>query len=489
SWALRPELLQGSERFQELARKGHATPGRRPNVVIITTDDQTASEMRWMPKTRALLGGAGARFSDSLSPHPLCCPARAMMLTGQFAQNNGVRSNYWPYGGYYALESENTLPVWLKDSGYQTAFVGKYLNEYGELNPLEVPRGWDHWIGLVRRTYDFYNFVTNENGTLQQQPGTYQTDYYGDQSVRLVRKMAARDKPFFLWESHLAPHTACPSLSDSVGPGCWGPPTPSTAYHGWYDDVPMPQQRDPSFNEANVGDKPPSITKKGRYSATQRGSLTEMFQRRIESLQSVDDAVARTVDALEDAGELDDTLIIFTSDNGYLLGEHRLSGKVVPYEPSLRVPLLMRGPSVPAGVRRSATVGTVDLAPTVLAATGASASVPTDGRNLLPVLKGEKQGWETMLIQGGPRYRTSGPEWEYRGVRTERYTYVERRRTGFIELYDRLRDPYQLRNVAGEPAYAATQDELRRRLLKLQTCAGADCRRTFGDVPAPGSQP
>ncbi len=483
AWARHPELLQGSERFQRLARKRAPEPGERTNVVLITTDDMTASELRWMPKTRALVGGAGVRFSDSLAPHPLCCPARAMTLTGQFAHNNGVRTNTWPTGGYYKLDHANTLPVWMKAAGYETAMVGKYLNEYAMRDPDEVPPGWDHWRAPARYgVYDYYNYRLNVDGDLRQVRGTYQTDYYTEESEQLIRQMSSDDQPFFLWQSHLAPHTGCPVVG--AGDGCWRYPTPSTDYADAFDHTTPPQLDDPSYDERDVSDKPAKIARQAPLTRQERHHYTELFQRRIESLRSVDDGVARTLATLQEVGELDNTLVIFTSDNGYLLGEHRTAGKNLGYEPSLRVPLLMRGPSVPAGVRRDATVGTVDLAPTIAAAGGATPGLRVDGRNLLPVAGGAKPGWETILIQAGPRgKRRSG--WTFRGVRTDRYTYMERRATDEAELYDRRRDPFQLHNVAGEPAYARTEAELRRRLLRLQDCAGAQCRQTFGPVPAP----
>jgi N-acetylglucosamine-6-sulfatase len=258
------------------------------------------------------------------------------------------------------------------------------------------------------------------------------------------------------------------------------------SYDNLFDDVPLPQRRVPSFNEADVSDKPKWISRPPLRRAEQQ-HLTELFQRRIESLQSVDDAVARTLSALDEVGELDDTLVIFSSDNGYLLGEHRFSGKIVGYEPSLQVPLLMRGPGVPAGRRSAETVGTLDLAPTIADAAGATPGLDVDGRSMLPIAAGKAKGWDTLLIQGGPRLPRSGDEWIYRGVRTDRYTYLEYKRTGERELYDRRLDPNQLHNVVGEPRYAAAQAELRRRLLALQDCAGADCRERFGPVVGPGS--
>jgi arylsulfatase A-like enzyme len=486
AWAQHPEVLPGSRRFRELVRVP-ATSTQRPNVVVITTDDMTATDLRWMPKTRGLLGRAGVSFADSLSLHPLCCPARAQLLTGQFAHNNGVWSNKSPYGGYYRLDSERTLPVWLQQAGYYTAFMGKYLNEYGHEDRYEVPPGWDFWRAPVTFTYDYYDYTVNADGQLRRLDDYYQTEYYTELTEELVPRLAREDRPFFLWQSHLAPHSTCSAVKLIEGDRCWSPPTPSREHYGTLDDVRPPQRRDPSYDEADVSDKPAKIRNRPAFDARRHAYERENFQRRVESLASVDDAVARTVDMLERAGELDETLLIFTSDNGYLLGEHRYTGKTVPYEPSLRVPLLMRGPGVPRGVTSTATTGTLDLAVTIAAAAGAEPNVVVDGRNLLPVASGDRPGWDTVLILGGPKGKKDGPEWYYKGVRTQRYTYVEYRQTGEVELYDRERDPYQMRNVAGSPAYADVQVELRSRLLALENCSGEACRRDFGPVAEPAA--
>jgi N-acetylglucosamine-6-sulfatase len=486
-WAVEPELLQGSRRFRQLTHKGSPEPGEPTNVVLITTDDMRAGDLRWMPKTRALVGRAGTSFTDAISPHPLCCPARAELLTGQFAHNNGVRSNHYPSGGYYAFDPSRALPVWLQAAGYRTMFTGKYLNQYGKFgDPREIPPGWTRWVAAAARISDYFSYVLNDNGVLSQRTGTSQTELYADLNERAIYRMARGDKPFFIWQSHLAPHTACPDYTHwGDGGPCWQPPTPDPQYEGSYEHLRFPTGRDPSYEERSVADKPVDIRERPLAPPSRRRQQEELFQRRVESLQSVDDAVARTVDALSEAGVLDETLVIFTSDNGYLLGEHRYVGKNLPYEPALRVPLLMRGPSVPAGVEREATTGTLDLAPTIAAATGAEAQLTMDGRNLLPVARGARPGWETVLIQAGPRKVEEEPFWYWRGVRTDRYTFVEYLRTGEVELYDRRRDPFQLHNVAGDPAYSAVEAELRSRYHALEECAGQQCRQTFGPVPAP----
>ncbi|HET7327803.1 MAG TPA: sulfatase [Nocardioidaceae bacterium] len=453
-----------------------AEPVDRPNIVLITTDDMTVGELRWMPQTRQLLGAAGVTFDDSISPHPLCCPARAEILTGQFAQNNGVRTNFPPHGGYQALDADETLPVWLSEAGYQTAFLGKYLNEYADVAPTVVPPGWSRWMASAGRVYDYNDFTLNIDGELHDFWGVNQSDLYGDLTEDLVPELARSGQPFFIWQSHVAPHSSCPRRPTVQQETCWRPPTPASRHQGSYDDVPLPSRDDPAFNEADVTDKPPRL-RRPLLGRTEQHRLTQLFRRRIESLASVDDTVARTVAALEGADVLDETLIVFTSDNGFLLGEHRLRGKILGYEESLRVPLLMRGPGIPAGEHRQRTVATVDLAPTFVAAARARPGLALDGRHLMPVATQGRGGWDTILIQAGPRRSGSAYPWYYRGVRTGRYTYLRYTATGREELYDRRRDPHQLRNVASTPAYRAVLGDLRQRTRELRTCAGTSCRR------------
>ncbi len=214
-----------------------------------------------------------------------------------------------------------------------------------------------------------------------------------------------------------------------------------------------------------------------------RGEINRLFRGRIRSLQAVDEAVEAAVRALEETGELDNTLILFTTDNGYLLGEHRYTKKDVPYEQALHTPLLMRGPGVPAGVDRRRTVTLVDLAPTIVAAAGARATHVMDGRSILPVARGVGAGHETVLILAGARNeREMDAGWGFRGVRTSRYTYAWYPNRRFAELYDRKRDPAQLRNVAGHRRYREVQRELVKRMRRLKSCSGPECNRRFGPI-------
>ena len=220
-----------------------------PNIVLISTDDQALADLRWMPLTRRLIGGHGATFENFIAPHPLCCPARAQILTGQYAQNNGVHSNHGESGGYAALDDpEHTLPVWLEDSGYETSFVGKYINGYHA--GREVPAGWEHWDATVRYGYEGY---LQYDGSKITAPPDYHTDYVAERSVEEIEQLAADDRPFFLWSSFYAPHGIC-TPSDEIG--CRTPPATAPQFENSYAGVRAPFLDHPSFNERDVSDKP-----------------------------------------------------------------------------------------------------------------------------------------------------------------------------------------------------------------------------------------
>jgi N-acetylglucosamine-6-sulfatase len=441
-------------------RTTFAAPDNRPNILLITADDMAASDLRWMPHTRKLLGGRGVSFSDAISPHPLCCPARAEILTGQYAQNNGVQHNVGPYGGFQALDENHTIATWLHDAGYSTGFVGKYLNGYSA-GDGKAP-GWTRFNPTIKRTYAPYGFTTFNNGSPIQYFNLYTTDWVAQETNRYIHQFSARNKPFFIFASHIAPH-------GMKYKGKWVPPIPAKRHADLFGKVKPPSLRDPAFNERNVSDKP-TLIRSGDLLRTSK--ITRLFRERIRSLQSVDEAVLKSVRALRRTGELSNTLIVFTSDNGYLLGEHRFVGKNVPYEQALKVPMLVRGPTIPDGVTRRQTVSMIDLAPTFLQFAKTSADHAVDGRSMVPVLRNRNaRGYRTSLIQAG----TQTEAWRFRGVRTRRYTYV-RHSDGFEELYDRKNDPSQLLNIAGLPTYSTIQKDLVNRLAGFETCAGQGCR-------------
>lgn len=390
-------ICAGSADVQDRAS---ASP-QRPNVVVLMTDDQTVESVRVMPNVRRLLVDRGTYFENSFVSFSLCCPSRATFLTGQYAHNHGVLSNQPPFGGYGALDGSSTLPVWLERAGYSTILLGKYLNGYGKRNPTEIPPGWTEWHGSVDpSTYNYFRYTLNENGTLVKygaDAASYKTDVYADKAVDIVRRRAAADRPFFLWVAFLAPHSGGPRSADR-------PPDtalPAPRHRGRFASEPLP--RPPSFNEADVTDKPGGIRIRPRLDAGAVAVVRKRYQLRLESLLAVDDAVGRIVHELDRSGELDNTLIIFTSDNGFLQGEHRIPlGKVSVYEPSTRVPLIMRGPGIRPGIRLRQPVANIDLAPTIVEAAGARAGLRMDGESLWPILRDPGLFWDGTSCTRGP---------------------------------------------------------------------------------------
>ena len=448
------------------------TQQSQPNVLVLLTDDQTLESMRVMSAVNSEIAAAGTTFDNAFVSNPLCCPSRATLYTGQYTHNHGVIGNRPPEGGYGRLDKSEWLPVWLQRAGYHTVHIGKFMNRYGQDSlPTEVPPGWNEWYTSVDpSTYRFLFYELNENGVVTTYP-TYSTDEYSQRAVDAVRRLAPSPQPFFLSVAFLAPHSGSPRETDD--PAGFVTPMPAPRHRDAFASEPLPES--PAFDEADVSDKPSFIRRRPRFTAERVAAITENYRQELESLLAVDEGVARVVQALRDAGELEDTLIVFTSDNGYFHGEHRVPyGKVMVYEPSIRVPLLMRGPGVPARQRRRQLVTNADLAPTILAATGArpAGRVP-DGRSLFPLLRDRGLAWgRDLLVEGAPGIEAVA----YGAVRNDRYVYAEHD-NGERELYDLRLDPDQLENVIGEPDYEAVEAALAERLTKLLDCSGRTCWR------------
>jgi N-acetylglucosamine-6-sulfatase len=444
----------------------------QPNVLVLLTDDQTIESMRVMAGVRAELAASGTTFERSFVSNPLCCPSRATLLTGQYTHNHGVIGNRPPEGGYGRLDKSEWLPLWLQRAGYHTVHIGKFMNRYGQDSlPTEVPPGWDEWYASVDpSTYSFTEYQLNENGVVSWGQ-KYSTDEYSDRAVDAVERLAPSTEPFFLSVAYLAPHFGRPPESDDP-PGL-GTPMPAPRHRDAFAAEALPSS--PAFNEADVSDKPSFVRRLPRLSAEQKAAIREMYQQELESLLAVDEGIVRVVAALRDAGELENTLILFTSDNGFFHGEHRVPfGKVMMYEPSIRVPLILRGPGVPAGERRRQLVTNADLAPTILEAAGAvpAGRVP-DGRSLFPLLRDRGLAWgRELLVEGAPGYQAVA----YAALRNDRFAYAEHE-NGERELYDLRRDPHQLENAIGQRRYAAVEARLAERLAVLSACEGPACWR------------
>ncbi len=438
---------------------GQAARASQPNIVVIMTDDQRVDEASLaMPNTLSLIADEGLSYTKAIVQAPLCGPSRATFLTGQYAHNHGVLANQRPYG-YEALDDSDTLPVWLQAVGYHTIFVGKYVNGYGDSDPFSVPPGWSDWRAALSLQY--YDYFLNFNGVLTRygsEPEDYRTDVMADQAVAAIRESPS-DRPFFLWVATLAPHEdLCTSCDDE--------PTPAPRHAGAFDEW-IPESLPPSFNEEDVSDKPAYIQALARLTRQARAALLRKERKRLESLLAVDDLVARVVGALADRGDLDNTVVLFTSDNGYAFGEHRNNKyfKKIPYEESLRVPLYVRGPGLPAGRVRERLVSNQDLAVTISGLAGATPGHVLDGVDM----KGIDSRAAVYLFNSGQK----GPP-AYQGVRTSRWVYL-RYETGDEELYDLQGDPHQLESHHADSRYADIRRSLRSVLNVLRNCAGATC--------------
>jgi N-acetylglucosamine-6-sulfatase len=421
----------------------------KPNVVFILTDDLDKrllmSHLSDYPNIKAL-AAHGVTFNNAFVTNALCCPSRSTIFTGQYSHNHGIMTNTAPDGGAAAFRplEPKALPVWLQGAHYATGYVGKYLNEY---DGTYVPPGWDAWHGI-------------DTDTMGEKPGQM-TDVFSDQADSFVRNRAGAT-PFYLEVAPVAPHE---------------PAIPYPRYADLFAGERTPQP--PSFNEADVSDKPGYVRKLKPLTRNEIISFNELYRNRLRSMMAVDKMVGRLVATLRDRGELSSTYIVFASDNGVHAGQHRLrEGKRLAYEEDIRVPLIVRGPGVPAGTTRSQMVLNNDFAPTFAQWAGASPLLPVDGRPLSPLLKPSPPArWRTaFLAEAAPHERIGRPA--YRAVRTENHLYVKYG-NGEKELYNLDRDPYELRSSYPE-AGDALKDRLRGRLSSLAGCAGSECLSAEG---------
>ena len=452
--------------------------GSKPNFVFIMTDDQDLATFELMPLVKERLGRAGMTFTNAFVTNPVCCPSRATLLTGQYSHNHGVLTNEPPRGGFNKFRSEDrerdTVPVWLNRAGYYTGLVGKYLNRYPEGSPnTYIPPGWHEW-GVIfsnQGSDAYFDYSMNDNGgirTYGRAEQDYITDVILNRSLEFLRRAENDDaKPFFLHITPNAPHR---------------PATPAARHATALPGIRMP--RTPNWNEADLSDKPRWLREFFSPLTQDNENFIDFFyQQRARSLLAVDEMVAGVIDELTKLGELEKTYVVFTSDNGFLMGSHRFPrGKDAPYEESIRVPLVMRGPGIRAGSTSSAFVLNNDFAPTVLTLAGVTIPASVDGRSFTPILQGQKPAnWRTdfLIEHWSPQVDSqedplSAAIPDYAGLRTERHLYVEYV-TGETELYDLSSDPFQL-NSLHATASNAVVGPLRTRLGALRNCAGEGCR-------------
>lgn len=484
----------------------------RPNVVFLLADDMDVAAAEAMPILQREVVDEGLSMSRFFAGFPLCCPSRASILRGQHAHNTGVVSNRASnsFPAFHASGKEqSTVATWLQDGGYRTGMIGKYLNHYPRgAGGNYVPPGWDEWRVSVRHGTSGFDYTLNENGRRVahgDEPGEYYTDVMSQAATEFVR---AAEEPFFLYLAPHAPHS---------------PATPAPRHVDLFADAVAP--RSDAFNEVAISDKPTWIRDLPRLSVAEVGALDELHRQRLRSLQAVDEMLGSVLEALAERGELDNTYVVFTSDNGYTLGGHRRGAtKNSMYEEDIGVPFFVRGPGVPAGRTVEHLAANIDLAPTFADLAGVPAPDFVDGRSLVPLWQPDppaESAWRRALLlehePTGLGEDDEGPDDEapedegdegdegdedkgeaadrrrpwlvnlsvipsFRGVRTDRYAYVEYW-TGERELYDLDEDPHELDNLA-ETADPELVSGLSDTLAGLVDCEGAQCRAAEDEATA-----
>ena len=491
-----------------------------PNIIVIPTDDLAvwdldAGALEKMPNIREELIERGTTFENAFVTNSVCCPSRATILRGQYAHNHQVLTNAPPLGGADKLRvsggDKSTAATWMQEGGYRTAFFGKYLNAYGG---TYVPPGWDEWHAV---SGNFLSNDLNENGAIirYDPEDDHLDDVLADKASDYVERTAGADppfflsdRPFFMWLGSKAPHQ---------------PATPAARHENEFEGAELP--RPPSFDEADVSDKPRWVQNNPPLSPDQVAYMEELRKKRLQSMMAVDDMIGDLFDALRESGELESTYVFFTSDNGFHLGQHRLgAGKWTAYDEDTRVPLMVRGPGVPEGKKLPHVVLNNDLAPTFADLAGVDPPGFVDGRSLAPLLDGTpapEEDWRQRflveavaergaaprppfvnesgvvpLVTGDPLPRDwrktpadraeSSEEWGrpwLKALRTEEYLFVEYKtgKPGVYEheLYDLQEDPYQLENLY-ERAPEDLLKSLNAHLDALRQCGAEDCRAAEG---------
>jgi len=453
----------------------------KPNIVFILADDMRKDDLKYMPKTRSVLKDKGMIFDNAFVSTPLCCPSRATIMRGQYAHNSGVWNSHGSSGGWQTYRAKglerNNVATRLDAAGYRTGLFGKYLNGYkGTSNK---PPGWDKWFAHTGGVH-YYDYKINDDGRIihyGSRSADHETDVIADHAMNFIGASAMARVPFFAFVAPKAPH---------------GPYSPARRDKHAFDGIRAP--RPPSFNERNVSDKPPWIRKLPGLSDARKAEIDNRAEKRAETLQALDDLVAGIVGRLNDRRVLSNTYIFFTSDNGFQMGEHGIhAGKGRPYEESVRVPLLVRGPGVAAGRQSQKLALNTDYLPTFTDLASAQTPGYVDGRSLRPVLKGNAAAWRgAVLLEAHDAPRNTPP---YFGIRTSSGGKYIKYAGGKKELYYLERDPYELHN-SFDPSNPPTTLAMRLQALKihnsfdpsnppttlptrlqaLSSCAGVGCR-------------
>jgi arylsulfatase A-like enzyme len=418
---------------------GRAEAPAPPNVLFIVSDDQPTGMTKRMPALNRAEGFA--KFTSYYDNNPLCCPTRATLLTGQYSHNHRVETNLVAN----RFEDSSTLATWLDAAGYETGLFGKYMNNYPwNRGAGYVPPGWDRWSAF-KPDAAYYDYTLVEDGQSRRYggaPGDYSTDVLADQVDAFIR---SSDEPFF---AYFAPY------------GAHAPRTPAPRHRNAFANatVKLPA----NFNRV-PDDASRWWRKRDRLSPA---GMREATKGQWRTLLSIDEAIGRFLRTIEELGESENTIVVFLSDNGYSLGSHRYQWKDCPYEECIHLPLMIRWPGqTDSGRSIDALAGSMDIAPTIAQIAGASPDSSMDGESLVPLLTGERASLDRPVLLRHVQYPRVPPS--FWGVRTERFTYVIWE-SGERELYDNTRDRAQLRNLAGRPARADTEREMRQTITELR---------------------
>lgn len=458
---------------------GRATQDR-PNIVVVLTDDMRADELRFLPAVRRLQG-SGVTFTRTLSADSLCCPARATLLTGKLAHNHlTIGNDRATHGGYPVFAEHNDihrlLPHWLDHQGYRTAWIGKYLNQTPPQDDFDQPN-WSYFAVPVHGVYDYRDSSFAINGQLHTDIG-YRELYTRRLLLSRIRAWAPSPRPFFVLYSALAPHKT------RLGGGRAAPPGVQAIHRGFDSNRLVVA---PSVGETDLSDKPAWL----QAYAAQAGIKSyprRLETHRVEALMSVNDTVHDLMTTLHDLHETRQTVVVFTSDNGFMLREHDVADKNKAYDESVHVPLVVRGPGFRGGTQAGQTVSLADVTATIRRIAGVTRPHAADGLALENVLaEPESFARRPVEIEGSlalyPQRSTlpTDPIGRfYSGAVWGPYSYI-RYETGDQEFYDRTTDPYQLDNTfTAHPAPGSPQA-----LLQQWYATHVDCRRSACNDPLP----
>lgn len=482
------------------------------SVIVVMVDDldvNTTQEMLaagLLPNLKARMIDPGVTFTQYVVTDPRCCPSRATFLTGQYPHNHHTtEATQFP--------ESRAIPCWLP-SAYWSVFIGKYLNGYGSnaskpvtdlKNPNHRPPCWSRWAGMIDySTYTAFDYIVHDsvNGqsvlTDHRQYGTAPWNYNADmQTIRLlsaINEAKALNRPLFAVVNYVAPHFQLESREPpfrvvNVCQDAGGQPAPFHPSDNLFGDTLDPAVRHretltghpaysltfgPSFNEADISDKSPWLQPLPALQPIDIDCLIKQDWRRKESMRAVDDGIGLLFAQLDAQALTSSTFVIFTSDNGYFRGEHRLTEKALLYREAREVPLYVVGPGLkPRTVTQLAS--NTDLAPTIAAWTGATPTVTVDGRSLVPAMTGTATSWRNALVLESQANNTPGLVDAFGLLTVNPPRFYVAYANGQRELYDLDTDPFELQNQAADPARAAELTAWQAYVTGLKTCVGLVC--------------